>query len=59
MNPEDFEVVVFDMMGKILYISQDMNGNKIQLNTTDIASGMYIINVFDSTNQQLSLKVIK
>lgn len=58
LNPSNFDVVVFDMAGKILSLNQERNGNQIQLNSTSLSSGMYIINVFNSTSQ-LSLKVIK
>lgn len=58
LNPKDFEIVVFDMTGKILSLNQIENGNQIHLNSSLLSSGMYIINVFNSTSQ-LSLKVIK
>ena len=58
LNPDDFKIVVFDMTGKILSLSQVENGNQVKLNSTSLSSGMYIINVFNSTSQ-LSLKVIK
>ena len=58
LNPVDFDIVVSDMTGKILSLNQEKNGNRIQLNSTSLSSGMYIINVFNSTSQ-LSLKVIK
>lgn len=58
LNSADFDIVVYDMTGKILSLNQEKNGNQIQLNSTSLSSGMYIINVFNSTSQ-LSLKVIK
>jgi len=58
LKPTDFEIVVFDMTGKIISFSQVENDNQIQLNLSSLSSGMYIINIFNSTSQ-LSLKLIK
>ncbi|MEN9303863.1 MAG: hypothetical protein RL264_2292 [Bacteroidota bacterium] len=56
--PSDFKVVVFDMTGKIISLNQETNSNQIYFNSSSLSSGMYIINIFNSSSQ-VSLKVIK
>jgi aminopeptidase YwaD len=55
-NPEKSHVRMFDLSGKMI-ISQNFYGNKIQLNTTDVPNGTYVLNIAQN-GKEFNEKVI-
>lgn len=57
-NAENYNVLVFDAMGRTLPAPIEKNNNTITVNTSTLANGLYIITIFNGNIHQ-SVKIIK